>query len=131
MSKLQHENLVGLEGIMLSPLRLAIEYCPKGDLHKLLASSVASSTNLKAVALSWRTKVKLLLDIARGLTHLHAQRPPIIHRDLRSPNVFLTEEINQDTGLTELQAKVGDFGTIRNLSNQTRPDQINPIHSIL
>jgi serine/threonine protein kinase len=40
---------------------------------------------------------------------LHSQTPPIVHRDLRSPNIFLvsTEEN------AKVNAKVGDFGMAR------------------
>jgi len=51
-------------------------------------------------------------DIARGVEHLHGYDPPIIHRDLRSPNIFVA-------GLTaeaDCRAKVGDFGLSRVLA---------------
>lgn len=40
--------------------------------------------------LSLIMKYKIALDIARGLSFLHTKCfPPIIHRDLRTPNVFV------------------------------------------
>lgn len=47
---------------------------------------------------------KVALDIALGLNHLHCQQPPLMHRDLKSPNVLLSEE-----GV----AKIADVGMSR------------------
>jgi len=48
---------VGLKGIMTNPLRLVMELCDGGDLHKLLITSDDS--------LTWESKLNLLLDIAK------------------------------------------------------------------
>lgn len=34
-------------------------------------------------------KYKVIRDIARGMSFLHNIKPPVVHRDLRSPNVFV------------------------------------------
>ena len=48
---------------------------------------------------------KVALDIALGLNCLHCMRPsPLMHRDLKSPNVLLSEE-----GV----AKIADVGMTR------------------
>jgi serine/threonine protein kinase len=47
---------------------------------------------------------KVALDVALGLNYLHCQRPPMMHRDLKSPNVLLSEE-----GV----AKIADVGMLR------------------
>jgi len=44
------------------------------------------------------------LDVALGLNYLHSQKPPMMHRDLKSPNVLLSEEGN---------AKIADVGMVR------------------
>lgn len=56
--------------------------------------------------LSWILRTKVALDIAKGMRHLGGVYPPIIHRDLRSPNVF----INKLSLNVDVCAKVGDFG---------------------
>ncbi|PFX20191.1 LRR receptor-like serine/threonine-protein kinase FEI 1 [Stylophora pistillata] len=48
-----------------------------------------------------------MLDVAEGLTYLHQQDPPIIHRDLASKNVLLTKK---------RQAKIADVGVAKMLS---------------
>lgn len=39
---------------------------------------------------SWKLKMKLAYDIARGMQYLQHIWPPVIHRDLRSPNIFVS-----------------------------------------
>ena len=45
------------------------------------------------------------LDVARALSYLHKKKPPILHRDVSSPNVLLWRRENQ------WRAKVSDYGT--------------------
>src|SRR3989338_7405355 len=70
------------------------------------------------VPITWPLRLKLALDICSGLCYMHELRPPILHRDLKSPNIFLTRSlvgIPQDVSFlfnpeaTPL-AKVADFG---------------------
>jgi serine/threonine protein kinase len=42
-----------------------------------------------SVRYTWATATLMALDICRGLNHLHSAQPPIIHRDLKSPNLLL------------------------------------------
>ena len=64
--------------------------------------------------LSWSLRLKILFDISLGLAYLHSLNPPMIHRDLKSPNVFLTRSLFQlsidKQILSAPLAKVGDFG---------------------
>lgn len=53
-------------------------------------------------ALTWNIRMKIALDIARGLEYLHERcNPPIIHRDLKSSNILLDSNFN---------AKLSNFG---------------------
>jgi serine/threonine protein kinase len=45
----------------------------------------------------------LLLEIIKGLKYLHTQRPPLIHPDLHSGNVFLAD------GMNGTFIRIGDF----------------------
>ena len=54
------------------------------------------------------TRKSILLDVAQGLSYLHGQDPPMIHRDLTSNNILLT---------SELHAKIADFGTSKLLNH--------------
>lgn len=38
---------------------------------------------------SWKLRMRIAYDIAKGMQYLQTISPPIIHRDLRSPNIFV------------------------------------------
>ena len=86
MSYLNHANLVNMFGICLNspPPRLIMEYIPCGDLFQLLREKQSKKESLSIEFIS-----KITLDIALGMNYLHSITPPIIHRDLRSPNIFV------------------------------------------
>jgi serine/threonine protein kinase len=49
-------------------------------------------------------RIEFALDIARGMACLHAQRPIIIHRDLKTANLLVS---------ARFEIKVADFGLSR------------------
>ena len=61
----------------------------------------------KEIYLSWEEKIQFAIEIAEGMKCLHEMRPTIIHRDLKSLNVFVTR-INE-----KWRMKVADFGLSR------------------
>lgn len=63
-------------------------------------------------------KCQVLLDVSRGLVHLHSKTPPIIHRDLTTRNILLTDS---------MQAKIADLGTARMIA--TSSSQQGPAHT--
>jgi len=52
-------------------------------------------------------RFKIAIDIAQGMTFLHSSTPPLIHRDLKTPNIFMVAT----TVDAPVVCKVGDFGT--------------------
>jgi serine/threonine-protein kinase CTR1 len=100
--QLRHPNLVLFMGAYLgTPLSVITEYCSGGDLYHLLHSD-------KGVFLSWEQKLKMCLDIAKGMHFLHSCSPAIIHRDLKSLNLLVETPIHRPGDPVHI--KVSDFG---------------------
>ncbi|XP_059287321.1 uncharacterized protein LOC132040683 [Lycium ferocissimum] len=98
MKRLRHPNILLFMGVITSPQRLCIvtEFLPRGSLFMLLRRNSSK--------LEWRRRIRMALDIARGMNYLHHFNPPIVHRDLKSSNLLV------DKNWT---VKVGDFGLSR------------------
>ncbi|KMZ65438.1 Protein kinase family protein [Zostera marina] len=95
LQKIRHPNVVQFLGAVTqsSPMMIVTEYLPKGDLRDHLKKNGALKS---AIA------VKFALDIARGMSYLHENKPEaIIHRDLEPSNI-----LQDDSG----HLKVADFG---------------------
>jgi serine/threonine protein kinase len=97
LQSLRHPNVCAVYGLVLRPPMLVIELAPRGSLAALLRAASATS-------LPWPARVAIAAGTACGVEFLHAQSPPIIHRDLKSANVVLT---------SELVPKLCDFGLSR------------------
>ncbi|RDY07158.1 Protein STRUBBELIG-RECEPTOR FAMILY 8, partial [Mucuna pruriens] len=121
MSRLRHPNIVTLAGYCAEHgQRLLVYECiGNGNLHDMLHFAEDSSK-----ALSWNARVRIALGTARALEYLHEVcLPSVVHRNFKSANILLDEELNphlSDCGLaaltpnTERQVSstqmVGSFG---------------------
>jgi hypothetical protein len=73
--------------------------CPYVRMHACTHASHSSSSSgsgclppgLKFVQRIRSVDLKVLRDVADGLLFLHTRRPPIVHADVKSPNVLLDE----------------------------------------
>jgi serine/threonine protein kinase len=85
MAILRHPNVLQLFGCSLTAQAIWIvsELCSLGSLRQLLDDRERS--------LSLEARLNLALQVAEGMSYLHAQDPPIIHRDLKSHNIFVHE----------------------------------------
>jgi serine/threonine protein kinase len=87
MASLRHPNVVLFLGISYEPPAIVSEYCARGSLFDVLRA--ASMSEAAAASLSWPRRLRLALDAAKGMLALHSHQPPIIHRDLKSPNLLV------------------------------------------
>eukprot|EP00441_Pelagodinium_beii_P039335 CAMPEP_0197632872 /NCGR_PEP_ID=MMETSP1338-20131121/9410_1 /TAXON_ID=43686 ORGANISM="Pelagodinium beii, Strain RCC1491" /NCGR_SAMPLE_ID=MMETSP1338 /ASSEMBLY_ACC=CAM_ASM_000754 /LENGTH=273 /DNA_ID=CAMNT_0043204445 /DNA_START=37 /DNA_END=855 /DNA_ORIENTATION=+ len=100
MCRVDHENLVRLYGMCTDPLRIITEFCAGGACFEFLHNS--------DIDLSFKQSTKMCLDVARAMRYLHTFTPMIVHRDLKSLNLLLDQNI---TGPADLPlVKVCDFG---------------------
>lgn len=100
MSAFEHPNLVKLYGIATSPFRIVMEYVPGSTLTHVIHHKKDYPN------LSYRLRIKMALDIARGMACLHSAYPPVVHRDLRPQNIFV-QSVEESS---PINVKVGDFG---------------------
>ncbi|KAL6046584.1 Myotubularin-like phosphatase domain [Balamuthia mandrillaris] len=74
------------------------------------SSSSSGSSTASSQVMNWSLRLKIAKDIAKALAHLHSASPPIIHCDLKSPNILLCA----DKENAAVVAKVCDFGLANN-----------------
>ncbi len=97
MRSLFHPNIVAMRGVCLDPICMILDMCSAGDLYHFLAD--------KTKDVHWKLRLQIAADVAAGMSFLHSVTPPVIHRDLKSPNVLLHRLQSGD-----MCAKVADFG---------------------
>ncbi|KAA8516670.1 hypothetical protein F0562_016824 [Nyssa sinensis] len=102
MKRLRHPNIVLLMGAVTQPPNLSIvtEYLSKGSLYRLLRKPGAE-------VLDERRRLCMAYDVAKGMNYLHRRNPPIVHRDLKSPNLLVDKKYTVkvcDFGLSRLKA---------------------------
>ena len=90
LTKVKHRHLVGLLGYCAEGMErlLVYEYMPQGT----LAQHLFEYKEMNEKPLTWKMRLAIALDVARGLEYLHnlAHRS-FIHRDLKPENIFLDE----------------------------------------
>lgn len=97
MHQLKHPNLIKLYGIVLSsPMMMVTELAEQGSLRSKLVKTLGR--------ISLSTLVDYAVQIANGMEYLEAKR--LIHRDLATRNIFITESN---------AIKIGDFGLMRSV----------------
>uniref|UniRef100_A0A1J3GSR7 non-specific serine/threonine protein kinase n=1 Tax=Noccaea caerulescens TaxID=107243 RepID=A0A1J3GSR7_NOCCA len=110
MKRVRHPNVVLFMGAVTERPRLSIitEYLPRGSLFRLIHRPASGEL------LDQRRRLRMALDVAKGLNYLHCLNPPVVHWDLKSPNLLV------DKNWT---VKVCDFGLSRFKANTFIPSK--------
>ncbi|XP_023001990.1 wall-associated receptor kinase-like 14 [Cucurbita maxima] len=100
ISSVSHPNLVRLLGCSMESgdQILVYEFMPNGTLSQHLQKQ-------RGTGLPWPVRLDIAVETADAIAHLHsAINPPIFHRDIKSSNILLDQN---------LKSKVADFGLSR------------------
>ncbi|XP_071732542.1 serine/threonine receptor-like kinase NFP [Rutidosis leptorrhynchoides] len=106
LQKVNHGNLVMLEGFCIDSYEgncyLVYEYLENGSLYTRLHDN-------KLDRLSWRSRLRIAVDIANGLQYIHEHtRPRVVHKDITSSNILLD---------SHMRAKIANFGLAKSGCN--------------
>ncbi|KAI9915607.1 hypothetical protein PsorP6_008062 [Peronosclerospora sorghi] len=95
MSCLHHPNICRLLGACLVPeyRALVIELVEQGSLWEVLRTRQRQLTD--------EMRAQFVFDTARGMSYLHKFELPILHRDMKSPNLLVE---------CDFSIKISDFG---------------------
>jgi small GTP-binding protein len=105
MAGLDHPNIVNMVGYQLQPPTIVLDLVRGGDLYKFLHTPTLAST------LDWPLIIKMAYEIALGMRYLHSATPPILHGDLKSPNILLSGYSVHEPTL----CKISDFGLAKRM----------------
>ncbi|KAL6846932.1 hypothetical protein ACP4OV_022785 [Aristida adscensionis] len=117
LMKLKHPNIVQLIGYcsetetILAPYNGTFVYAEKSErllcLEYLSKRSLREHLSDESSGLDWSTRYKIIEGICYGLQYLHEEwkvNTPIIHMDLKPPNILLDDN---------MVPKIADFGLSR------------------
>ena len=112
-SVLKHPNIVRFMGIYFPTKNSTI---PVMIMELMDESLYDYMKNLPKDA--WMKKGSILIDVAEGLSYLHAQKPAVVHRDLSPKNVLLKAG-NGDVPV----AKIADLGVAKIIKADSKVTQ--------
>ncbi|KAI6219804.1 Non-specific serine/threonine protein kinase [Aphelenchoides fujianensis] len=118
LKKARHGNVLNFVGVIREPeFAIVTQWCQGSSLYRHI------HVNEPRVEFDMHTILEICKQVAQGMCYLHSKN--VIHRDLKSNNIFLAE------GTT---VKIGDFG-LATVKTRASEDNIfqnpNPTGSIL
>ncbi|XP_028126869.1 serine/threonine-protein kinase-like protein CCR2 [Camellia sinensis] len=115
LCNIRHNNIVNLLGYCaeMGERLLVYEFMPHGTLHDHLHGELSP--------LVWNLRLKISLQIVKGLEYLHKiANPPIVHRDVKTSNILL--DSNWD-------ARISDFGVLSVNDRDFNEGMVNDVYN--
>ena len=86
LARCDHPNIISIFGFALPPSpSLVIEYMPGGSLYTMIHERTDDQLISSPILV-----LSIASDIGRALRYLHTLSPPIVHSDLKSPNILMS-----------------------------------------
>jgi len=104
LRQMRHPNIVHLVGACTDPLCLVMEYGSLGSLTDII--------RISPNRLTWIRIKTLMLEVARGMSFLHGQQPALMHQNLSSNNIIVSEYWSAriaDAGLSAILTESGEY----------------------
>lgn len=113
MCQIHYDHILNIFGACIEPEKYALvaEYMSLGSLYDVLKQHT--------IQLTWPDRWSIAQQMVKGINYLHTCPKPIIHRDIKSPNVLMTK---RDLGFL---VKVGDFGLTKIRHESSRQSSQN------
>eukprot|EP01126_Amoeba_proteus_P031159 TRINITY_DN3064_c0_g1_i8.p1 TRINITY_DN3064_c0_g1~~TRINITY_DN3064_c0_g1_i8.p1 ORF type:complete len:650 (+),score=129.94 TRINITY_DN3064_c0_g1_i8:610-2559(+) len=119
LSSVVHPNVVKLIGISLQPgLSMIMEYCGLASLFHVLRN--------QDVNYAWKLFFLHGIQITCGLMALHYHEPQILHRDMKSLNILVSDDWSVRVADFGLSWKVGTDNGVSNLKTKGTAAYLGP-----
>ncbi|CAF1162821.1 unnamed protein product [Adineta steineri] len=114
MHRVRHDHILNMFGACMEPDKYAliVEYMSLGSLYDVLRRQTPQ--------FSWSDRCSVATQMVNGINYLHKLSKPIIHRDIKSLNILMTEHGK------DFLVKVADFSLAKIRHEASRQSSYAP-----
>ncbi|CAM4947577.1 unnamed protein product [Rotaria socialis] len=111
----RYEHILNIFGACMGPTKYAliVEYMSLGSLYDVLQR--------KKPQLTWSDRLSVANQMIKGVNYLHKLPKPIIHRDIKSVNILMTDNVKG------FLVKIADFGLAKIRHETSRQSSHGPL----
>lgn len=89
LSRINHKNFINMLGFCEEEepftRMMVLEYAPNGTLYESLHGEDFEH-------IGWRGRMRIIMGLAYCIQHMHELNPPVVHPDLQSSSILLSED---------------------------------------